>query len=174
MSDVVIPETLIAYCAGIIDADGTIGIVRRASRLQPGAATDGFIERVCVVQVTPEALDLLKALFGGGRHVDKPRASGACVGSGRATHYRPLHVWVATHLRAVACLRAVLPYLRIKRLQAENCLALHELKQHRRTGGRRSEELTEAMEFCKSVAKMLNAGGVRAESTQPMPLEAPQ
>lgn len=154
----------LAYCAGIIDADGTIGIKRStyAMRVRGDAGAPVFSERICVKQVTPEAVDLLKRLFGGCRGIDSPSAKRG----------KPLHVWQVTDRQAVTCLRSVLPYLRIKRMQAENCLALREVKEQSKVAkvarGRghagaaaRPLHLTSAMERHYEKAKALNIVGVR-------------
>ena len=154
----------LAYCAGIIDADGTIGIKRStyAMRVRGDAGAPVFSERICVKQVTSEAVDLLKSLFGGRRGIDNPSAKRG----------KPLHVWQVTDRQAVVCLRAILPYLRIKRAQAENCLALREVKEQSKVAkvarGRghagaaaRPAHLTEAMERHYAAAKALNIVGAR-------------
>lgn len=78
--------------------------------------------------------------------------------------------WGVTDKRAVVVLTALLPYLRIKREQALNCLVLRELKEtskrERVAVGRghvgsapRAPELTARMEACKQHAHVLNRVG---------------
>lgn len=109
-------EVAVAYCAGVIDSDGTIGIVRREPKKAGGWRT--FLERVCVKQVEPEAIALLKDTFGG--HVGISKASLA--------NGRDLFLWQVTGVVASSVLTELLPYLRIKHQQALNCLDLRSVK----------------------------------------------
>lgn len=118
---VVMKTSELAYCAGIIDADGTIGIKRNtyAMRVVGDCGQPTYSERVCVKQVEPHAVDLLHSLFGGYRFTAKASTKGG----------KPLEGWQVTDLKAAAVLRAVLPFLRIKAEQARNCLALRTIKE---------------------------------------------
>jgi hypothetical protein len=104
----------LAYAAGVIDSDGYIGVRRSdyAQRVRGDAGQAVYIPRVLLKQVTPEAVDLMAELFGGHRYIGKATAAKG----------RPLIAW-GVHSRAagVVC-EALLPYLRIKRLQAENVI----------------------------------------------------
>jgi len=100
--------TDIAYAAGVIDSDGTIGINKTKRR-------DGVFSyrpRVTVKQVTPEAVNLLQSLWPAHRYTAKPQAEGR----------RPLLVWNIHSRAAGRALEDLLPYLRIKRSHAENVL----------------------------------------------------
>ena len=152
-----------AYLAGAIDSDGTIGIKRStySMRVTKDSAAPVFSERVSLRQVTPEITQLLYRAFGGSRYITKPSAING----------RPLHTWTATDLRAVACLTALLPFLRIKATQARNCLTLRKVKtisiKARVAVGRghagaahRPQHLTDRMEILYETAKRLNKVGV--------------
>jgi hypothetical protein len=156
------PPEILAYCAGVIDSDGTIGIKRNSYSMRVigdcGQAT--YSERICVKQVEPHAVDLLHSLFGGTRYNARPGVK----------HGKPLHVWQVTDRKAVACLRALVPFLRIKLVQAENCLRLREIKEKSKSArvarGRghigsaaRPAHFTEAMQQAYLRAKELNAVG---------------
>ena len=109
-------EIILAYLAGIIDADGSITItVSTPSRT---GSTLRYGENIALGQVNPEAIELLKESFGGGLSIQKPR------GISR----RPLYRWQVNTRKAANVLKQLLPYLRIKRRQAEICLELHEIK----------------------------------------------
>lgn len=153
----------LAYCAGIVDADGTIGIKRNtyAARVVKDCAQATFSERVCVKQVETAAIDLLHSLFGGYRFTAKPSARRG----------RVLHGWQVTDLQAATCLRALLPFLRIKREQAANCLSLRAIKERSKRArvarGRghvgaaaRRPELSAAMEAAYVRAHELNVVGI--------------
>ncbi len=151
----------LAYLAGAMDSDGCISVKRStyAMRVRGDASTPVFSERVMFKQVTPEIPTMLKELFGGSLRVDGPSISGG----------RNLYSWQATDLRAAECLRALLPYLRVKRAQAENCLALRKLKERSKKArvakGRghigaavRPLAMTDAMEAHFAHAKSMNSG----------------
>lgn len=156
-------KTDLAYLAGAVDSDGTIGIKRSTYGMRHnngGGPT--FSERVALRQVTPEIPTMLHAHFGGALYMTKgyPLA-----GKGRA-----LYSWAVTDLRATACLKAILPFLRVKRAQAENCLVLRALKVRSKrkmtAKGRghqgnapRPAEITAAMESAYETAKSLNRVG---------------
>jgi hypothetical protein len=154
---------VLAYLAGVIDSDGTIGVKRSTyhMRVRKDAEQATYSERICVRQVEPHAVDLLHATFAGSRYMTKPSVKRG----------KPLHTWAVTDLRAAAALRALLPFLRIKSRQAENCLALRALKttsrKARSARGRghvgaaaRPAHLGVAMEACHARAHELNRVGV--------------
>ena len=158
---------LFAYCAGVIDSDGTIGVKRNtySMRVVGDSVQPTYSERVCVKQVEPQAVRLLKRLFGGSFYLGKPQVANG----------RPLWVWQVTDLRAAACLRALLPFLRIKRRQAENCLRLREVKEESKRArvapgrghagaARRPAKLGTRMERFYVRAKQLNVVGRRKDA----------
>lgn len=152
-----------AYLAGIVDADGTIGIKRStyAMRVTRDCEQATYSERICVKQVEPHAIDALHGAFGGYRFTAKASA----------LRGKPLHGWQVTDRKAGVALRALLPFLRIKRMQAENCLALRAVKERSKrarvargrghTGSaRRPEDISNEMEILYAVAHALNRVGV--------------
>jgi hypothetical protein len=153
----------LSYCAGVIDSDGYIGIKRStyAMRVRGDSTQPIFSERIAVKQVEPQAIDLLKALFGGRRGVERPSAKNG----------KHLNAWQVTDKQAANCLLALIPFLRIKKLHAENCLALRKLKDQSRRertcfgrghvgGKRRPQTITNKMEKLYARSKELNAVGV--------------
>jgi hypothetical protein len=153
----------LAYCAGVIDSDGTIGIKRNsyAMRIVGDCGQASYSARICVRQVSTEALDALSKAFGGSIRPAKTYAKRG----------RLMWQWEIRDAIAERALTALLPYLRIKRAQAENCLALRKLiadsKRARVAFGRghagaapRPAHITEAMELAYLRAKELNAVGV--------------
>jgi hypothetical protein len=84
---------ILAYLAGAIDSDGTIGVKRStyAMRVRGDATQPVFSERVALRQVTPIIPELLRDLFGGSLYMTKPYAERG----------KPLYSWAATDLRAV-------------------------------------------------------------------------
>ena len=67
-----VTEAELAYCAGVIDSDGTIGIKRGNSGVGKDCTQPSYGERITVKQVEPHAIDLLHRVFGGARRVEKP------------------------------------------------------------------------------------------------------
>lgn len=113
-----------AYLAGAIDSDGSIGIRRSTYAARHGDGRQAtYSERVCLKQVTPQIPDLLRETFGGSLMMQKPSAAKG----------RPLYYWEATNQVAALALTAMLPYLRVKRAQAENALALRASKSRPRS-----------------------------------------
>lgn len=154
---------LSAYLAGAIDSDGTIGIRRStyAMRVRRDSTVPVYSERIALRQVTPDIPTLLKQEFGGSLGVTKSSSARG----------RDLYSWAATDLRAVACLTALLPYLRVKRAQADNCLALRLVKERSRLlrvaprrghmgSAPRPADIGEEMETLYVTAKALNRVGV--------------
>lgn len=154
---------LIAYLAGIIDADGCIAVRRSTYAARHGNGKGAsFWERVTVKQVEPDAVDLLHETFGGSRRLHNPSAKNG----------RPLHGWEATGRVANAALAKLYPYLLIKKEQAANCLMLRaeieRSKLERVAVGRghvgaapRSPRATEAMEVSYLRSRHLNTTGRR-------------
>jgi len=109
----------LAYAAGIIDGEGCIAIKRtRAEHTNGSRRTPGFHALVQVRMTNREAVDFLHELLGGWTWTEKPRVRNG----------RPLATWQASDAAAEKALRAVLPYLRVKRGCALNALALRELQ----------------------------------------------
>jgi hypothetical protein len=112
-------SNLLAYLAGVIDSDGSIGIKRSTYAMRHGNGGQAtYSERVMCRQVTPDAIVLLRDIFGG--YYGMTAAS--------TPRGKPLHSWQVTDLRAAACLKALRPFLRVKAAQADNALALRVVK----------------------------------------------
>lgn len=63
----------LAYCAGVVDSDGTIGIKKStySMRVIKDSTQATYSERVCVKQVEGSAVDMLYSMFGGYRFTEK-------------------------------------------------------------------------------------------------------
>ena len=156
-------ETTLAYLAGVLDSDGTIGVKRNtySVRVVGDSAQPTYSERIHIRQVERAALEVFAATFGGNIGITDPTAKRG----------RPLWNWGQTDRKAATTLVALLPYLRIKRAQAENCLILRDLKERSKLArvakGRgyagsasRSPGFSAAMEACFVHAKKLNRVGL--------------
>lgn len=110
----------LAYCAGVIDSDGSISVKRAtyAMRVVQDCGQATYSERVCVKQVESHAVDLLRRIFGGSYRVETSSLKNG----------RPFYAWQVTDRQAAICLATLHPYLRIKKPQAENALNLRAVK----------------------------------------------
>jgi hypothetical protein len=95
----------LAYLAGIVDGEGCVGAYS-TSGTRPKRASFRF--SVCVAMCERAALDLFVELYGG-----------AVRSSMRGGRRRPIFSWTVYADRAAAVASDVLPYLRVKRGQAE-------------------------------------------------------
>jgi len=113
-------ETDKAYLAGVIDSDGYISIRMSTYGKRKRADTHNpvFSERIGLKQVQPQAVLLFHDAFAGSRSLQKPTAKRG----------KPLYGWEATCRQAAKALRILLPYLRIKRAQADIALRLRDSK----------------------------------------------
>jgi hypothetical protein len=116
-------KTDLAYLAGVIDSDGSITInidrgLERKRRLAPA-----YQEVISCGQVNTEAVYLLKDLLGGAVRVTPARADGR----------RQIYMWQASCKIGADAIRTLLPFLRIKRHQAEIVLSLRAIKDRGRT-----------------------------------------
>ncbi len=153
---------LLAYLAGVIDSDGSIGIKRSTYGMRHGNGGQAtYSERVMCRQVTPQAIDILRDTFGGYRGITAPSTPRG----------KPLHSWQVTDLKAVACLQALRPFLHVKTAQADNALALRVVKNASKTarvpfgrghvgGIARPEAIGVEMDRLLQVAHDLNRVGV--------------
>lgn len=114
-------DTTLAYLAGAIDSDGSIGIKRSTYhiRVRKDAKNATYSERIQLKQVTPQIPELLKECFGGAFRIEKPSTQDG----------KPLFSYGCTDKQAARACELMLPYLRVKRRQAELVLELRKSKQ---------------------------------------------
>lgn len=110
--------TDLAYVAGVIDSDGTIGVRKTdyGKRVRKDCTQHIYFERICVRQVETGAVDFLHSIFPATRGILKPSLENG----------RPLHYWLATCKVANRVLLEVLPFLKIKTEQAKNAIELRK------------------------------------------------
>lgn len=156
-------KTTIAYLAGVLDSDGTIGIKRSTYglRVRRDCTQPTYSERIHIRQVSREAVDLFSDTFGGNVGVEDPSCKFG----------KSLFRWGCTDRKAAQCLNILLPFLRIKRRQADNCLALRKIKEQSKKArvskgrghvgcARRPLAISDQMESLYLLAKELNRVGV--------------
>lgn len=108
-------ETELAYLAGIVDGEGYIGIKTTPAR--GDRVTTGFHARIQVRMTDEPAIALLSQL-GGSYYRENPHAERG----------KPLYCWQVSDRLAEQALTALLPYLRVKKQQAETVLELRRLQ----------------------------------------------
>lgn len=118
----------LAYAAGFFDGEGHI-------RIQSHSVRGSYMLSVSVVQATPDPLDLFVDLFGGvvKRRLLPYRGQVRC-----------LFTWQTSSMSAEKCLRQMLPFLRVKRAEAD--LALEFRATFRPQYGDRSKNTPEVEE----------------------------
>jgi hypothetical protein len=141
-------ETLYAYLAGAIDVDGRISISRaRGYRRDREMAYYSAV--ITLSDSNPVLPDLLQATFPARRlqYETKNRS------------HRAWHMWEAVGESAREPLIRLLPYLRIRRRQAELALSLITLMQSDKAGSARplSEEQQQARRLLYEQVMSLNA-----------------
>lgn len=100
------------YLAGMIDADGSIGTTRTG-------ANRNVVGRVIVTNTNHDFLRILKEQFGGSLNLRS---------IGSKENWKPYGSIIWTNRGAEMILEQVLPYLIIKKRQAELCLELIQMR----------------------------------------------
>ena len=108
----------IAYCAGLVDGEGYVGIKKSKAYACQGRKTPGYHARIQVRMVDEPAVKLLADLFSGTYYKEQPNANNG----------RPLFCWQVSDLSAERVLRILRPFLRVKAVQADIIFAFRELQ----------------------------------------------
>lgn len=110
---------LLAYCAGVMDSDGHIGVHVNWYKVKSGPWQDStqptYQPRCSVKQLDPEAVQLFLDLFAGHCYVDGNNERGSA---------RPINIWQVHSAACGIVLRRLRPYLRVKARQADLALEL--------------------------------------------------
>jgi hypothetical protein len=133
-------ETLYAYLAGAIDIDGRIFVARRLGHRRTDARRVPYYSAtISLSDSSPDVPDLLQATFPARRlqYDAKNRKQTAW------------HMWEAVNHSAREPVVRLLPYLRIKRRQAELALTLINLIEREKAGSARP--LTTEQEQARAV-----------------------
>ena len=109
----------LSYIAGIVDGEGYIGANKRKQK-----AHYGYQPRCSVAMVDPEAIDYLHEQLGGNRYI---QYRAGC---------RPLHTVEWSALQAEKVCKILLPFLKVKKYQAELLIALSKLRKVNHNVGR--------------------------------------
>jgi hypothetical protein len=106
----------LAYAAGIVDGEGYVGI--KKAKIRPGCNTPGYHARIQIRMVDEAAIRFVSELLGGWYYQEKPHSDNG----------RPLFCFQASDQAAEQILAKLLPFLRVKKLNAETVLQLRELQ----------------------------------------------
>ncbi len=107
----------LAYLAGLVDGEGYVGIKKSHRK---DSVSPLYHERIQVRMVHEPSIRLLTRTLGGNYYGEKPNAHKG----------RPLFCWQASDAMACRILRALLPYLVIKRASALTVLGLRKSKEN--------------------------------------------
>lgn len=117
-------ETL-AYIAGIVDGEGYVGIKKNMTSVRSGHSKSPlYHERIQIRMTSKEVIDFVKNEMGGSYYKEKK----AYHSHNGFKHSKLLYCYQATDLTAFNFIKAVLPYLKEKRKQAELVVLLRESK----------------------------------------------
>lgn len=134
-----------AYLAGLIDGEGCICINKTGRRISNDEIKvednkQALILRVIVTQKDGQVMDWLKGNFGGGVNLHY---------KGTNTGY--LHEWTLSHEKAGEILKKILPFLVIKKRQAEIAIQFQNRVTHGKTIG--THEYIERYKLYEEIAK---------------------
>jgi hypothetical protein len=113
-----ISPTDLAYCAGIIDGEGYIGIKRSKPGTRKDMKSPQYNARISMRMVHEGAIRFIAETLGGWYWKEKPHSNNG----------RPLYAYQATDKACQGILESVLPYLLVKRESAQTVLELRRLQ----------------------------------------------
>lgn len=110
---------ILAYLAGLADGEAYIGIKKtKPYKHLWGRVNPGYHERIQIRMVDEPAIRLLAETLGGWYYKEKPSVAKG----------RPLFCYQVSDLAAAKICVLLLPFLRVKRVQAETVLRLRQSK----------------------------------------------
>ena len=136
-------DTELAYVAGFFDGEGSISITPIAIVTPRQKCT--FSLRAQAVSTNKEAVNTLLSLFGG--VITRKPVCG---------NRQECWTWRVSNIKAMKFLKLVLPYLRIKRPQAEKAI---EFQKHKTRGGKKTEEYINFEAEMKRAFSVMNRRG---------------
>jgi hypothetical protein len=142
----IMKKTDLAYCAGLIDGEGSIGVYKYKT-----SVSRAYAGHLAVSMTRRESLDKIAEVAGGVVYTQKFKTKAN----------KAIYTWKLNIRKAVVFLKRILPYLIVKRKNAENLIAYDtclRVDYQRRGGGRRKlslDEETARDTFCE-ISKELN------------------
>jgi len=113
-------RTQLAYFAGFFDGEGCILIEKPIYKRKNGKESPNYTLVVKTDNTNEWILQRLRMCFGGSVYLHHP--------VGEALNVRPIWVWVVRAKCAGKFLKAIVPYLILKKPEAEIAIAFQELK----------------------------------------------
>ena len=141
-------NTDFAYCAGVIDSDGTIYVDRFKDKRKKHDCFV-YVLRVKVGQSDKQSIEWLSDVFGGKYRLYKYIREGAY-------NKRGLYYWAINNQKAAKLLEGCLPYLKIKKSQAKLAIEFAKLLSQSRQGVKVTEEQLRKREECAIEMRLLN------------------
>ena len=123
-------KTLLAYTAGIIDGEGSISIARQSREKHIA----GYSHRVqvCVTSTNEWLCQWLRLNWGGNVYKGTTKTK---------PHYKQAWKWTIVTNKSINFLEAILPYLNLKRDEAELAIQWQQIKRKRGSRHITSNEL---------------------------------
>lgn len=142
-------ERLLAYAAGIIDGEGSISLKHQSPRPANRSINESWVSKLTVKMNDLEALNLLSSLFGGNIKMvhDKTKIEKGLF---------PGYSWDLTSKKATKALKKILPFLRIKKEQAEIVLRYQSRIDHAKHGQKLSDHEIEIRQKIANRLKFLH------------------
>lgn len=138
--------TDLAWAAGFIDGDGVISVYQRTDRNR------GFSVVVRAMNTNRLALEKLHSMFGGTIHV---------MTKANNTHgWKPSFYWAASDRTAEVAIRGLLPFLLLKRPQAELALEARSFVDPVGRGKRNESQLQSLKLICNQFRELNMKGRV--------------
>ncbi len=134
----------IAYLAGFFDGEGGINVHRRRYVKKLGGESIYYILRVDVANTDKQNIYRLKDLFGGCITLRKKQDQAN----------QAVWAWQITTKKAQDFLRAVYPYLRVKRKQAETAMQFEIDKTNQKSRVASNQERQEQKNKCEHLHKL--------------------
>ena len=156
-------KEVLAYLAGIVDGEGYVGIKKDLSSVRSGHSRSPlYHERIQIRMINEGAISLFQKVLGGNYYHEK-----------RPYGKHPMYCYQASDRLATHILRKLLPFLIVKRRQAELVLRLRDSKDGPQTygslgnkKGRRgtpmSRHILQHRESLYQMVKKLNGGEATA------------
>ncbi len=130
---------LLAYLAGIVDGEAYIGIKKSKPHKQNGERSSTYYERIQIRMVDEVAIKLFSDTFGGSYYREAPHADKG----------KPLYAYQVSDRSACRIIKQLLPYLKVKKRDAELVLELRKLKEQLHSYGHGKGKMSEEDLQCR-------------------------
>lgn len=138
----------LAYVAGLVDADGSIGFTSSKSSI--------FVPRVTITNTNLELLEQIKEFFGGNIQPLQ----------GRKEKWKEAYYWQVCNSTAVKFVAKIEKWLRIKKENAWLLFAWDEIRP--KSGKKRNQETIDAFNLLNNQSKWLNYRGLGRSEISPI------